>query len=86
MRYHDAFNTIGLVSSPAVLAAVRTFQAEIFPANAARARTTHDEKYSKLFNALRQRLTGPRRRKVEDLNLGMITTRPSSNSSTPLSK
>jgi hypothetical protein len=57
VRYHDAFNTIGLVASPTVLAAVQAFQAEISPANSARTLASHDDKYSRMINALRQDLT-----------------------------
>jgi hypothetical protein len=86
VRYHDAFNTIGLVASPAVLAAVQAFQAEISPANTARTQISHDEKYSNVVNALRADLMGRRRRKGNALNFYMISTHPWSGSSVPKSK
>ena len=57
IRYHDAFNTIGLVASPAVLTAVQGFQKEVSPANVARTQATHDviqrddERYAPRFVA-----------------------------------
>jgi hypothetical protein len=86
VRYHDAFNTIGLVASPAVIAAVQAFQAEISPANTARTQASHDEKYSNLVNALREDLMGRRRRKGSDSNFYMISTRPWSGSTNPIPK
>jgi hypothetical protein len=86
VRYHDAFNTIGLVASPAVLAAVQRFQAEISPVNTVRSQTSHDEKYTAMVNALRQDLAGRRWRKGDDLNFYMISTRPWSGSLVPTSK
>jgi hypothetical protein len=86
VRYHDAFNTIGLVASPAVLAEVQALQAEISPANTARTEATHDEKYSNMVNALRQDLAPGRRRDHGALKFYMISKRPSSRSSAPTSK
>jgi hypothetical protein len=83
IRYHDAFNSIGLVASPAVLAAVQAFQAEISPANTGRTQASHHQKYTSMLNALRQDLTG---RKGSPLDFHMISTRPWSGSVVPTSK
>ena len=86
VRYHDAFNTIGLVASPAALAAVQAFQAEISPINTARTKASHDERYTNMVNAPRRDLA-PRRWRMDDtLNFYMISTRPWSGSSAPTSK
>jgi hypothetical protein len=82
VRYHDAFNIIGLVASPTVLTAVQALQIEISPANTARTQLSHDEKYTHRVNALRQDLTGPHWRKSNDLNFYIISTRPWSGAST----
>jgi hypothetical protein len=84
VRYHDAFNTIGLVASPAVLVAVQAFQAEISPASAARTQASHDEKYTNVANARRQDLMG--RRRLKGLNFHMISTHPWSGSAVLTSK
>jgi hypothetical protein len=86
MRYHDACNTIGLVASPAVLAAVQAFQAEISPVNSARTEASHDEKYANVVNALREDLMGRRQRKGNALNFYMISTHRWSGSSVPTLK
>jgi hypothetical protein len=86
VRYHDAFNTIGLVASPAVLAAVQRFQAEVFPVNTVRSQTSHNEKYTAMVNAPRQDLAGRRCPKGDDLSFYMISTRPWSGSLVPTSK
>jgi hypothetical protein len=75
-RYHNAFNTIGLVASPAVLAAIQVFQAEISPTNYTRTQGSHDEKYSAMVSPLRQDLMGRRRGEGDPLNFYMISTRP----------
>jgi hypothetical protein len=85
-RYHDACNTIGLVASPAVLAAVQAFQAEISPVNSARTEASHDEKYANVVNALREDLMGRRQRKGNALNFYMISTHPWSGSFVPTLK
>jgi hypothetical protein len=86
MRYHDAFNTIGLVASPHVLATVQAYRAEISPTNTARTQASHDEKYTNMVNALRQDLTGRRWREARALNFYMISTRSWSDSPVPTSK
>jgi hypothetical protein len=86
VRYHDAFNTIGLVASPAVLAAVQRFQAEISPVSTVRSQTPHDEKYTAMVSALRQDLAGRHCPKGDGLSFYMISTRPWSGSLVPTSK
>lgn len=86
VRYHDAFNTIGLVASPAVLAAVQAFQDEISPPNSARTQASHDEKYSRVVNALRQDLIARRWLKGDRMNFFLISTRPWSGPAAPTSK
>jgi hypothetical protein len=86
VRYHDAFNAIGLVASPAVLAAVQAFQAEISSANTARTQASHDQKYTCVMNALRQDLTGRPGRRDSRVTFYMISKRPWSGSTVPTSK
>jgi len=76
VRYTDAFNTIALVASPAVLAAVRAYQDEVSIKNTARNDLRHDELYSNLVNALRNDLPPRRRHKSMALAFHMITVRP----------
>jgi hypothetical protein len=75
-RYTDAFNTIALVATPAVLDAVRAYQDEISEKNSARSHQRHDEIYSKLINALRLDLAPSHLRSKESRSFHMITTRP----------
>jgi hypothetical protein len=83
IRYHDAFNTIGLVASSHALAAVQNFQAEISPRNRERTQASHDEKYTFMINALRNDLMGGAAGENKKLKFYIISTRPWSGSITP---
>jgi hypothetical protein len=76
VRYTDAFNTIALVASPAVLDAVRAYQEEISINNTARSNQRHDEIYSDLINALRLDLAPCHLRSIEARSFHMITPPP----------
>ena len=86
VRYHDAFNSIGMVASPAVLSAVQELQAQISPTNFARTRESHDRKYSEMMNALRQDLQPRGQREANALNFYVISTRPAPSSVISTSK
>jgi hypothetical protein len=76
VRYTDAFNTIALVASPAVLDAVKAYQDEISTRNTARNDQRHDELLSHVVNTLRLDLVPSHLRTGEVRSYRMITTRP----------
>ena len=83
IRYHDAFNPVGLVASPEVLAAVQAYQAEISLGNTGRTQVSHDRTYSAMVNALRRDLAGRSGRKRGAVDVYMISTRPWSGPAAP---
>jgi hypothetical protein len=76
IRYTDAFNTIVLVASPAVLDAVEAYQEETSIKNAHRNDQREGELYSRVVNTLRADLAPSHLRTKEARSFHKITTRP----------
>jgi len=86
IRYHDAFNTLGLVASFNVLRTSQEFQLEISPSNASRTQASHDIKYTNMIKAFRQDLSPGVAQGDDGLNFYLISSRPWSGATTQTSR